>query len=182
MGYNCYRFRNNFYIGFFLKAVKLFRYIVPTINKLTIINFLNFYEKTPVTRVCCQSKQRQKTTTKKPNVNIMKKRNLLHLFHVHRVGNLKKLLAIPIMFAGFVIPNFAFATKKVVPEIHVLKADVQITGTVSDASGETLPGVSVSVKGGGRAVSTDANGRYTISVPENAVLVFNSIGYATKEV
>lgn len=112
----------------------------------------------------------------------MKKRNLLHLFHVHGVGNLKKLLSIPIVIVGLVTPGYALETRKVIPEIHALKVDIQVTGTVSDASGETLPGVSVSLKGGGRAVSTDANGRYSISVPENAVLVFNSVGYATKEI
>ncbi|HEY2722845.1 MAG TPA: carboxypeptidase-like regulatory domain-containing protein, partial [Chitinophagaceae bacterium] len=61
--------------------------------------------------------------------------------------------------------------------------DVRVTGRVTSAEGgDGLPGVSVSVKGGNVGTSTDATGRYSISVPDNATLVFSSVGYESKEV
>ena len=59
----------------------------------------------------------------------------------------------------------------------------QVSGTVSDNSGETMPGVSVRVKGTGIGVITTIDGKYTITVPdENSILVFSFIGYATQEI
>ncbi|KQN35230.1 SusC/RagA family TonB-linked outer membrane protein [Pedobacter sp. Leaf41] len=112
----------------------------------------------------------------------MKKRNLLNLFHVHQVGNFKRLVALPLVMAAIITPGYASSTNKNALEIKAFKADIQISGTVKDASGETLPGVSVSVKGGGKTVVTDAMGKYIITVPENATLVFNYIGFSAKEV
>lgn len=60
-----------------------------------------------------------------------------------------------------------------------------ITGTVTSAvEGEgAIPGVSVFVKGTTIATSTDVNGRYSLSVPEDAVtLVFSFIGMKQQEV
>ena len=61
---------------------------------------------------------------------------------------------------------------------------VQITGTVTSAEdGGGLPGVSVVVKGTQLGAITDADGRYSLSVPNNSsVLVFSFIGYASQEV
>jgi len=62
------------------------------------------------------------------------------------------------------------------------QAQIVVSGTVADESGVTFPGVNVVVKGTYTGQITDANGRYSISVPdENAVLVFSFIGYATRE-
>ncbi len=58
-----------------------------------------------------------------------------------------------------------------------------VSGQVSDAgSGEPLPGVAVSVKGTNNAALTDFDGKFTISVGENATLVVSSMGMETKEV
>jgi TonB-linked SusC/RagA family outer membrane protein len=58
-----------------------------------------------------------------------------------------------------------------------------ITGKVTDESGAALPGVTVTIKGTTTAVGTDINGAFRIVVPdEQAVLVFSSVGYASKEV
>ena len=59
----------------------------------------------------------------------------------------------------------------------------EVKGKITDNSGETLPGVSVRVKGTNTGTTTDINGNYTITVPEdNSILVFTYIGYVTKEV
>lgn len=47
------------------------------------------------------------------------------------------------------------------------KADVKVTGTVTDDNGEPLPGVSIIIKGTSKGTTTDANGNYSITVPEN---------------
>ena len=43
-----------------------------------------------------------------------------------------------------------------------------VTGTVSDLSGEPLPGAAVMVKGSARGVLTDNDGRFSLSIPEAA--------------
>ncbi len=57
-----------------------------------------------------------------------------------------------------------------------------VTGRVTDAKGEGLPGVTVLVKGTQNGTSTNANGEFTLDVPASATLIFSSVGYATKEV
>lgn len=64
-----------------------------------------------------------------------------------------------------------------------LQQNVTVTGTVTDAvTGETLPGVNILIKGTTNGVITDLGGKYSIEVPDNAVLVFSYIGYLTEEV
>lgn len=61
--------------------------------------------------------------------------------------------------------------------------DQKVTGTVKDDNGETLAGVSVVVDGTTRGTSTDANGQFSINVPEkNSVLVFSFVGYEIQKV
>src|SRR5512138_3002022 len=60
-----------------------------------------------------------------------------------------------------------------------------ITGTVTSAvAGEgPIPGVTVQVKGTTIGTTTDANGKYTITVPQNATtLIFSYIGMKRQEV
>lgn len=58
-----------------------------------------------------------------------------------------------------------------------------VTGTVTGSGGETIPGVSILIKGTTTGTVTDVEGRYTLGVAdENATLVFSSIGYVTQEV
>jgi TonB-linked SusC/RagA family outer membrane protein len=58
-----------------------------------------------------------------------------------------------------------------------------VKGKVTDAAtGETLIGVSVLVKGTSTGAQTDVNGAFTLSAPGNATLVFTYIGYTTQEI
>lgn len=58
-----------------------------------------------------------------------------------------------------------------------------ISGRVAGSDGGPLPGVTVVVKGGTQGTSTDAEGRYTLSVPSTASkLVFSFIGYESQEI
>lgn len=59
---------------------------------------------------------------------------------------------------------------------------VTITGTVSDQSGNGLPGATVQVKGTNQGVVTDVNGKYSIDIPGTSVtLVYSFVGYISSE-
>ena len=59
----------------------------------------------------------------------------------------------------------------------------RITGRVTDAAGEALPGVNILEKGTINGAITDVDGRYALTVASSAsVLNFSFIGYMTKEV
>lgn len=68
------------------------------------------------------------------------------------------------------------------PQIHVYAQEINISGTVIDNEGETLPGVSVAVKGTTTGTITNIDGYYTLSVNKGATLVFSYVGYLSKEV
>lgn len=58
-----------------------------------------------------------------------------------------------------------------------------ITGKVTDERGEALPGVSIVAKGTTIGTTTDVDGRFTLTVPDNASkLVLSFVGKATLEV
>lgn len=59
---------------------------------------------------------------------------------------------------------------------------MDIRGKVVDSKGETLPGVSVRVKGTAVGTTTDAQGNFVLNAPDNGVLVFSYIGYVSQEV
>jgi len=66
---------------------------------------------------------------------------------------------------------------------QVIAQERVISGkVVSSEEGSALPGVSVTVKGTTRGVTTDANGFYKISVPNNAKLAFSFVGFNAQDV
>ena len=52
-----------------------------------------------------------------------------------------------------------------------------ISGTVTDPNGEPLPGVTIMVQGTNNGTITDLDGKYQITAPQGAKLVFSFIGY-----
>ena len=54
-----------------------------------------------------------------------------------------------------------------------------VSGTVTDRNGEPLVGVAVTVPGNPTPLgtTTDLDGHYVLSVPDDAVLEFSSLGY-----
>ncbi len=57
-----------------------------------------------------------------------------------------------------------------------------VSGTVSDATGQGIPGVNVLLKGTTQGAVTDSNGSYSIEAPASGTLTFSFIGYSTKDV
>ncbi|WP_244518651.1 SusC/RagA family TonB-linked outer membrane protein [Parapedobacter composti] len=66
---------------------------------------------------------------------------------------------------------------------NILLAQQTVSGVVRDANGQTLSGVTVSIKGQpGSVATTNAAGGFRVAVPTDAVLVFTYIGYQTREI
>ncbi|MEM9833384.1 MAG: TonB-dependent receptor, partial [Bacteroidota bacterium] len=67
---------------------------------------------------------------------------------------------------------------------YSLHAQNTISGTVTDGeNNETLPGVNVLVKGTTIGTITDVEGKYSLSVPNDAeTLVFSSVGFTAEEI
>jgi TonB-linked SusC/RagA family outer membrane protein len=68
-------------------------------------------------------------------------------------------------------------------ELFAEQQQPAVSGTVTDESGEPLPGVTVVVKGTTQGTVTNANGEYSLSnIPESAALVFSFVGMQTQEI
>lgn len=59
---------------------------------------------------------------------------------------------------------------------------INVSGKVVDASGQALPGVSITVKGTAKGASTDQNGNYAIAANSTDVLVFTMLSYVSQEI
>lgn len=59
---------------------------------------------------------------------------------------------------------------------------IKVSGKVSDAKGEGIPGVSVKVKGGKVGALTDGSGNYALTAPDaQSILQFSFIGFDSQE-
>ena len=54
---------------------------------------------------------------------------------------------------------------------------ITVSGTVLDENGQPLPGLTVLVENSTNGTITDADGKYTLKVNDNSVLVFDCLGY-----
>jgi len=61
------------------------------------------------------------------------------------------------------------------------RAQTAVTGTVHDVEGNSLPGVTIQLKGTTVATTTTSNGTFNISAPPTGTLVFSMIGYGSQE-
>lgn len=79
-------------------------------------------------------------------------------------------------------------TISVVPapkEEAIVVPDIIVTGKVVDKDNLPLPGVNVVLKGTSVGTTTDADGNYSLTLPDsevNSTLVFSFIGYAPREI
>lgn len=65
--------------------------------------------------------------------------------------------------------------------ICVFSQETTITGEVTDANGVMI-GVNVTEKGASNGATTDIDGRYSITVQKDAILVFSYLGYLSQEI
>ncbi|MFL5772610.1 MAG: TonB-dependent receptor plug domain-containing protein, partial [Flavisolibacter sp.] len=67
--------------------------------------------------------------------------------------------------------------------VQLLAQTRVITGTITDNNGQALPYVNVKVSGGTAATTTNVNGVFTLTIPQNASkLEVSYVGYATQTV
>ena len=83
-----------------------------------------------------------------------------------------KLLAHFAVITGFILVSISTAYAQ----------ERQITGVVTDAFNEPLPGVNVVVKGTLRGTITDVSGKYTIDAGNDQTLLYSFVGFTDKEV
>ena len=89
---------------------------------------------------------------------------------------------------GKILAPFELSYEKVKDNYYIILknaknlVDITVRGTVTDAGGQAIPGVSVKLKGSSLGVTTDLNGQYSINIPDGSgVLVFSFIGFSTTE-
>ncbi|HWV64750.1 SusC/RagA family TonB-linked outer membrane protein, partial [Chitinophaga sp.] len=79
--------------------------------------------------------------------------------------------------------NISVATKDLLPAASQLaESKREITGIVKDSTGQPMVGVTVAIKGTRLGTGTDANGKFILSVDDDAVLVFSLIGFRKQEI
>ncbi len=86
---------------------------------------------------------------------------------------------------SFVINENTVVIKNSPPPVvgSVFQAEITIAGTVNDEKGQPLPGVSVLLKGTTTGIATDANGKFSLKLPnDNGILVFSLIGFTSQEI
>jgi TonB-linked SusC/RagA family outer membrane protein len=84
-------------------------------------------------------------------------------------------LVVPFFLSTLYLPvHAAYAT--------TYQQQVSITGTVKDARGTVLPGVTVQVKRTNQTVKTDEQGRFSINATAKDVLHITSVGYELQDV
>jgi TonB-linked SusC/RagA family outer membrane protein len=59
---------------------------------------------------------------------------------------------------------------------------ISVSGRVTDGKGQSLPGVTITIKNGKTGTNSDINGKYTLNARSSDVLVFSMVGYLNKEV
>jgi TonB-linked SusC/RagA family outer membrane protein len=97
---------------------------------------------------------------------------------------LEKLFS-PLSIAFKVMKNKIILTAEKTAHVQPRKNSAYlVSGLVKDEQGDPLPGVTVMIKGTSSGTSTDASGRYTISVADtiSGVLTFSFIGYKTLDI
>ena len=78
----------------------------------------------------------------------------------------------------FVIPTISAD-----PGSSDAQQNITVSGTVIDAEGVPMPGVSISVKGTSMGVNTDMSGKYSLKVPsQESILVFAFVGMKAQEI
>jgi TonB-dependent starch-binding outer membrane protein SusC len=125
-------------------------------------------------------------------------KRLLQLPWQVKISISKSLIAL--LFVSFTFANSAKAIE-ILDNVEMLSIEIDsssspdeenasnvaiiISGNVTDENGQPMPGVNVIVKGTTTGTSTDAQGAFKLSIPDenaNGTLIFSFIGYESEEV
>lgn len=86
------------------------------------------------------------------------------------------------LFKGNLFRSFLLLSCLLFSLPQVNAQELPVTGTITDGMGEPLPGASVVIKGTTNGTITNVDGKYSLEVPSDAVLVYSFIGMKTAEV
>jgi TonB-linked SusC/RagA family outer membrane protein len=89
-------------------------------------------------------------------------------------GNQQKLIY---KICNLLIPLFL-----ILGQTTYAQTNVQVQGTIIDSTGEPLPGVNVVIKGTLTGTVSDLYGKYNLSAPSDATLVFSFVGFTNQEI
>src|ERR1700730_6940405 len=82
-----------------------------------------------------------------------------------------------------ILENKLVVLKATADDQRIEVMDKTVTGKVTDATGQPLPGVSVAIKATKFGATTNSNGEFSIVVPDDkSVLVFSYVGYNPQEI
>ncbi|HKH62559.1 MAG TPA: SusC/RagA family TonB-linked outer membrane protein, partial [Flavitalea sp.] len=85
--------------------------------------------------------------------------------------------------AYHILKNNLIVLKEASLGTEIAIPDIAVSGKITGAAGEPLSGVSVTIKGTQTGTTTDAQGNYSLTVPdENVVLVFSYVGFSSQEI
>ncbi|CAG5007761.1 hypothetical protein DYBT9275_04120 [Dyadobacter sp. CECT 9275] len=85
----------------------------------------------------------------------------------------------PLITTNEIVRNDQLVNRVTIPVIAVL----DVSGKVTDERGDSLPGVSIVIKGTSQGTTTHTDGKFSLPVPgSNAVLIFSFVGYVSREV
>jgi TonB-dependent starch-binding outer membrane protein SusC len=86
------------------------------------------------------------------------------------------------IFTGTSLQYKMLDNKLIVVSSSDATQDIIVKGVVTGEKNEGLSGVSIIVKGKTTGTTTNADGEFTVSVPENAILEISSVGYNHQEI
>ncbi len=87
------------------------------------------------------------------------------------------------LFAGTSLTYLEMENNLVaIKSVEADEIDIRVTGKITNSSGDAVPGVTVRVKGSTTGTSSGTDGTYALNVPDDATLVFSSVGYEDEEV
>ncbi len=66
--------------------------------------------------------------------------------------------------------------------VSIFAQNKTVTGQISADNNIPVAGVTITVKNSSQAVASDANGNFTLSVPQNAILIVSATGYKTQTI
>ena len=98
-------------------------------------------------------------------------------------SRLFKVVRVVLFFIALNVINVLVNSTPIYAADEISQQQSTITGTVTGESGESIPGVTVLVKGTTNGTITDFDGNYTLgNVPSDAILSFSFVGMTSQEV
>ncbi len=83
---------------------------------------------------------------------------------------------------SFSFSTFVFFLMLILSSSLYAQNNKNVTGKVTDNKGESIPGASVKIKNTTTGIATDIEGKFSLNISDNAILVVTSVGYDDQEV